>query len=313
MLSDKTDEFVPNTQQPDELADTDFENVDTTSKQINHDLPCLHCGYNLRGMAADKRCPECGMEVGRSLRGDQLRYSDPRWVRTIARGANLIMWSVIAFVAMILLGIVVSLVLAENHAYVPDILPIIFQLLLLLPAVLFAAGVWIVTIPEFGVLESSGWSLRNVLRWAMVFFVPISILDISLHNVWTMDATVLDLAAALVGLVVIVTLFLYAHRLTIRIPDYELAIQIRIVTWGDGICLAGYILLIVFVHASGINRTINGFRDIAVLALALLIGLLVFIIWSFILTIRCRSASYAAAKDAEQTCATGSPQPQEAA
>ena len=38
-------------------------------------------------------------------------------------------------------------------------------------------------------------------------------------------------------------LFLYAHRLTIRIPDYELAIQIRIVTWGDGICLAGYIFV----------------------------------------------------------------------
>ena len=69
-----------------------------------------------------------------------MRYSDPRWVRTIARGANLIMWSVIAFVAMILLGIVVSLVLAENHAYVPDILPIIFQLLLLLPAVFVCGG-----------------------------------------------------------------------------------------------------------------------------------------------------------------------------
>jgi uncharacterized repeat protein (TIGR04138 family) len=33
----------------------------------NGDLPCVECGYNLRGLASDGRCPECGADVADSI------------------------------------------------------------------------------------------------------------------------------------------------------------------------------------------------------------------------------------------------------
>jgi hypothetical protein len=36
---------------------------------VADDLTCVRCGYNLRGLASDGRCPECGETVERSLRG----------------------------------------------------------------------------------------------------------------------------------------------------------------------------------------------------------------------------------------------------
>ncbi len=36
------------------------------------DAPCVHCGYDLRGLPANGRCPECGTAIARSIRGDLL-------------------------------------------------------------------------------------------------------------------------------------------------------------------------------------------------------------------------------------------------
>ena len=50
MLSDKTDEFCP--QHAADLMNWPTPILRMSirlPKQINHDLPCLHCGYNLRG------------------------------------------------------------------------------------------------------------------------------------------------------------------------------------------------------------------------------------------------------------------------
>lgn len=61
---------------------------------IDADVPCLGCGYNLRGLdPGGGRCPECGQPVGPSLRdaaaggGRSLASSDPRWVTELAAGA----------------------------------------------------------------------------------------------------------------------------------------------------------------------------------------------------------------------------------
>jgi len=37
------------------------------SARVTEDLPCVGCGYNLRGQLATGRCSECGAEVGKSL------------------------------------------------------------------------------------------------------------------------------------------------------------------------------------------------------------------------------------------------------
>jgi uncharacterized repeat protein (TIGR04138 family) len=35
---------------------------------IDSDVPCAACGYNLRGLVFDGRCPECGIDIIHSLR-----------------------------------------------------------------------------------------------------------------------------------------------------------------------------------------------------------------------------------------------------
>ena len=37
--------------------------------RIDQDLPCLKCGYNLRGLRDDGECPDCGNDVGNAARG----------------------------------------------------------------------------------------------------------------------------------------------------------------------------------------------------------------------------------------------------
>ena len=61
---------------------------------IAEDVPCEACGYDLRGLRHDWRCPECGADVGTSLRAHRARLAplpapDPVWARAVAEGAAL--------------------------------------------------------------------------------------------------------------------------------------------------------------------------------------------------------------------------------
>lgn len=84
---------------------------------VQLDLPCLRCSYNLRGLAEGANCPECGLPLARSIRGDFLAYADPAYVETLARGARVLPWSLGMLVLSILCGIFCGIALA---AAAPD-------------------------------------------------------------------------------------------------------------------------------------------------------------------------------------------------
>ncbi len=65
--------------------------VDTKGRHVLAvDVPCIQCGYNLRGLDRETVCPECGGTVERSLHGRWLRFADPRWLNRLRIGASLL-------------------------------------------------------------------------------------------------------------------------------------------------------------------------------------------------------------------------------
>lgn len=64
--------------------------------------PCRGCGYELRGLSVAGACPECGTPVARSLMGDLLAHASPEYVRSLHRGAVLVLSGVVLDVVLFL-------------------------------------------------------------------------------------------------------------------------------------------------------------------------------------------------------------------
>lgn len=75
---------------------------------IVDDLACAECGYNLRTLATDAKCPECGMAVGISMRADRLSDAPTDWLNTLASGAWWLRLSVILACPIFYLGAAIS-------------------------------------------------------------------------------------------------------------------------------------------------------------------------------------------------------------
>ena len=86
------------------LASTDV----AVSESVSFDTPCRACGYSLRWQPTDGRCPECGLNVGESLRGDILAQWDPAHVRRKATAMRVVLWGTFAFLLVMIVGVVIN-------------------------------------------------------------------------------------------------------------------------------------------------------------------------------------------------------------
>jgi hypothetical protein len=84
-----------------------------TNGVIDTDLPCHHCGFNLRTHHLRDRCPECGTPVRNSIHGDNLCFADPDFLRSVIRGASVITWSALLLVVTCLLNTFTGLPILE--------------------------------------------------------------------------------------------------------------------------------------------------------------------------------------------------------
>ncbi|MFG0330983.1 MAG: hypothetical protein ACF8PN_13925 [Phycisphaerales bacterium] len=192
------------------------------------DFGCHRCGYNLRGLAPDGVCPECRTPAGRSLRGDLLRFADPRWVERLAKGTN---WLIVSILAGIVLGCASGLA--------TDALA---QLALgLTTASITLVGYWLVTErdPALANQPEGRLSARRLARAGAVAGLISPFVSAFLDSPQLVGSAALRPLgmvalglASILGLIGFFALIVHARRLSMRIPDPKLARNTVIVMSG---------------------------------------------------------------------------------
>ena len=123
---------------------------------------CLGCGYNLRGLAMDGRCPECGWSISWSLGGARLHHADGLWRQRVGSGLG---W---LFLANLL-----SLIGPTGLGMIGSALPtgVIVAMSLALAVGIYGAsigGAWLATDPEPRRVEDTDRVPRQWARWGFV-------------------------------------------------------------------------------------------------------------------------------------------------
>ncbi len=216
--------------------------------QIDEDLLCTECGYNLRGLSVENTCPECGMRIGVSRRGIALRFCDPLWLALLTDGAR---WLAIGCVAQaaLIAGVTIGSVLFPGA-----------------PA--FRVALWITLIPTvlfilhgFDKLTSHNAeedeSLLNIRRLPRIFFF--------IAGMGTLATTLLTLSPPVRILIRLfiatpffalsaILLLAYLRKLARRIPHLRLARHTTLFVWSA--ILMGLLMFLVegFMQTVGLLR-----------------------------------------------------------
>jgi hypothetical protein len=170
-------------------------------------------------LPTDGVCPECATPVAVSLKSDFLYASDPRWLKTLGRGALFIIYGALAV-----------FISGPRNSWLGSPWWVAYW------AGRFAEviGVWIMTLPDpSGIGEER---LRNFRNAARIFFTTRLVIGL----IWTaVGSTVVGPNYVLRLLIVdfeqvievlaVVMLFFYLGRLMMRIPNLILANGLR---WG---------------------------------------------------------------------------------
>jgi hypothetical protein len=193
--------------------------------RIDEDISCIACGYNLRGLSPDSICPECATPIGRSIKGDLLRFCPPDWVETLASGMN---WIVAGLIISFFGGTLVAGVMAVRTGN-----QVLASVLVQALGIIGLTGYWKVTTPD-PATEEDGITARRLVRFTAVFGYALALAEHLAPAGVPSESFALGvgLIGGTNGLVKVFAVFIYARRLALRIPDPKLAKETRIVMWG---------------------------------------------------------------------------------
>jgi len=213
------------------------------------DLPCLNCGYNLRGLTEDGRCPECGTPVERSLHGNLLIYSAADYLRTMHLGLVVIIASVIASVAVSIVFIALTILFgafaASQNAPASAATAVTMTEV---AATLFASAIGLVTLvgwwmfsaPDPAIIgQETGSRARVIVRTTVAISAAATILQAvfetasaSTVNPAVHVAVVGTTAASLIaGIVKFFAAMLYIRWLAPRLPSRAIDKKARQYMW----------------------------------------------------------------------------------
>jgi len=201
---------------------------------IHVDLACRRCGYNLRGLRPEGCCPECGAAIGLSCCGDLLRFADPSWVETLARGATLIFWGTVVAILGGLMVIGVPLITGIRP---------LAMLIGLVGGAAALYGAWLITQPDpSGIGEDRYITDRKIVRVALLLGLaePAAHLVREAVRIPFSIAVLLVIVVLLAGLCGAVGEFAkltYFRKLALRVPDDALARRAHALRWVVAISL----------------------------------------------------------------------------
>ncbi|MBN1341987.1 MAG: hypothetical protein JXQ73_04865 [Phycisphaerae bacterium] len=199
-----------------------------TSGVIERNVSCVFCDYNLRGLPADGRCPECGRQIADSTKSDLLSLAHPRWVKRIRIGAAFML---VGLVLMALLWGVTAFgyLLRFMSNFPPAFYGAISGPFRYLGVGVFALGVWLLATPDpREVLDRRvGWVrmlCRSAIGLEMISFGWVYATQFSTFQ--TMDPeshyVVAWLLSILTWVLLLMMPFLYIGQLARRMPDNPL-------------------------------------------------------------------------------------------
>lgn len=234
------------------------------------DLPCVHCGYNLRGGRTSGKCPECATPIERSLGRDLLANSDTKFLTTVYQGMTCVHYATVAVVAvfgMVLLSLPLFVLGATR---VVNALTWVLQSSLPLAISLMLLGVYRFTVPEprLACVPSEGF-LKSVSRISasatlILVFAEWCLSLAGIHIPYAM-ITYLIVAGGIV--ITIVSATLYLSRLCDRIPDPKLAKACRDAAAKFVACIALSVTIATVQKVTGsaakILNTLTGIAEIA--------------------------------------------------
>lgn len=183
---------------------------------VARDTACRKCGYNLRGLRPETRCPECAAPVLETLQGNFLRFASRPWCARIAAGVDWMLWAGV--------GVVLATLLTFVQAVRIPTKPLIFLLQLA-----GYYGVWLCTTPEPARFET-GASLRRWARVGAITWLALRVVG------WLLRASPVgsfagEFFGACAGFATDVVVLMILMRLATRMPDERLAQRIATCTW----------------------------------------------------------------------------------
>ncbi len=221
---------------------------------FDRDVACIYCGYNLRGLSFDGRCPECGAAINVASRGDLLRYADPAWLARLRFGTTLKLWNILATITIgIVGGLVGNWLFTSGGAFVIEAV---------LASMAGLLGLWAtfaVTTQEPRIsLREDPVTLRKVIRaCAMAGWIGAIVQQtIGTPQKWSagrfdMIGVFISVTCGTARIVTMVGELVYLRRFALRIPDLRLAKSTRFLIWAiPASALAAGILVFAFMFLS---------------------------------------------------------------
>ncbi|MCA9294921.1 MAG: hypothetical protein KC983_00355, partial [Phycisphaerales bacterium] len=213
-------------------------NTGETAQGSGMAVPCVSCGYSLKGLDESGVCPECGTAIEKSLTGDALVHADARWLRTLYLGQTMIAQGPIVIVMLLTLGIALMIVrlavagrTSVNLAWLDDVYTIL-EWLRTASLLIVAIGCMLITAQDPRDREREPlWSMRTIARWGMIATVGVIIGRIGYREfgpaigVPQMTYGVIAIIEVAVMTVAVVGVLRWIGRLARRTPTTSLGTQ----------------------------------------------------------------------------------------